>query len=76
MKAMRLWILVASVALLGISEVALGNTAITGSFVQLDGQLASFSYNQWEGELGYMAAIGMNTLIVQYWPHRGCATDF
>jgi hypothetical protein len=66
MKAMRLWVLVASVALLGISEVALGDTAITGSFVQLDGQLASFSYDQWEDELSHMAAIGMDTLIVQY----------
>ena len=34
--------------------------------MQLNGQLASFSEGEWETELGYMKAIGMDTLIVQY----------
>lgn len=39
---------------------------ITGTFVQLNGQLAALSEEQWAQELGYMREIGMDTVIVQY----------
>jgi len=55
--------------LLGGSMIAVQASTperISGSFIQLNGQLASFSEGQWEEELGYMKAIGMDTVIVQY----------
>lgn len=39
---------------------------LSGTFVQLNGQLAAMSEEQWLQELDYMRAIGMDTLIVQY----------
>lgn len=39
---------------------------LSGTFVQLDGQLAAMSEAQWLEELDHMSAIGMDTLIVQY----------
>lgn len=39
---------------------------LSGTFIQLNGQLAAMDEQQWLQELDYMAAIGMDTLIVQY----------
>ncbi len=39
---------------------------LTGSFVQLNGQLVAMSPEQWVQELAYMRAIGMDTVILQY----------
>ncbi|MBX3142606.1 MAG: DUF4434 domain-containing protein [Trueperaceae bacterium] len=39
---------------------------LTGSFVQLNGQLLAMSPEQWVQELGHMRAIGMDTVILQY----------
>jgi len=57
---------IVSIVLFGVVGRAVEESVITGSFVQLNGQLASFSEEEWKTELGYMKAIGMDTVVVQY----------
>jgi len=56
---------------------------LSGTFVQLNGQLASLDEDAWLQELDHMLAIGMDTLIIQYsrygdvsyYPTGSAATD-
>lgn len=63
--------LLKSAALAGVIALAGAASAqsdpvLTGSFVQLDGQLAALGPDGWRQELGYMRDLGFDTLIVQY----------
>lgn len=69
MSGFRHWVGAVACAI-GLSSwaasVAQTEPVISGSFVQLNGQLMAFSAEAWLAELGAMQAIGMDTVIVQY----------
>ncbi len=51
---------------MSLGEQIPAERAITGAFIQLDGELARFGVDQWELELGYMKELGIDTVIIQY----------
>ena len=51
---------------LGASASAQTAPVLSGTFVQLNGQLAAMDEAAWLQELDHMRAIGMDTLIIQY----------
>jgi len=59
------WGLAALAALVAWSP-AQTEPVITGTFVQLNSQLARMGADAWKAELGWMHDIGMDTVIVQY----------
>lgn len=61
----RAWGLVALAALLPWAP-AQTDPVITGTFVQLNGQLAGMGADAWLQELTWMHDVGMDTVIVQY----------
>ena len=61
----RAWGL-AALAALAAWAPAQTDPVMTGTFVQLNGQLAAMGADGWRTELGWMHAIGMDTVIVQY----------
>src|SRR5690554_1702314 len=52
--------------ILGASASAQTAPVLSGTFVQLNGQLAAMDEAAWLQELDHMRAIGMDTLIIQY----------
>lgn len=61
----RAWGLVALAALAAWAP-AQTEPVITGTFVQLNSQLAAMGADAWLQELGWMRDVGMDTVIVQY----------
>gem|GEM_PF-569512 len=61
----RAWGL-AALAALAAWAPAQTDPVLTGTFVQLNSQLAAMDADAWRQELGWMHAIGMDTVIVQY----------
>lgn len=58
--------LLGAVAWFASSAAAQTEPLLSGTFIQLDGQLASFDEEAWLQELHHMQAIGFDTVIVQY----------
>lgn len=66
MKRLLLFLLLLLLAFTALSMDTKGAAVITGAFIQLDGQLSIFSEVQWKTELGFMKAVGMDTVVIQY----------
>jgi hypothetical protein len=61
----RAWGLVALAAVAAVAP-AQTESVLTGTFVQLNSQLAAMDADGWLQEFGWMRDIGMDTVIVQY----------
>ncbi len=68
---LNLWNTVALVVTLGWLVAGAAPATITGTFIQLNGQLAQMSLDEWMTELGYMKDIGFDTVIIQYSVYGG-----
>ncbi|HEX7004579.1 MAG TPA: DUF4434 domain-containing protein [Trueperaceae bacterium] len=53
------------------ATVAQTEPVLSGTFVQLNNQLANLGEDGWLAELSYMQAVGMDTVIVQYSRYGG-----
>lgn len=61
MRFLILFVIFSLICFSGLSK-----PLITGAFIQLDSLSKNYTLQEWEREIGYMSAIGIDTILIQY----------